>query len=99
FVPLHDSVATLLLRKVFVVYVIVTCILTGMQLFNAYLNSRDKVIRSIYSMEIIVRDGLAAAIYNVDEEQVHTIVRGMLESPVVVGVRVETEFQGIFEER
>ncbi|GFM35740.1 ATP-binding protein [Desulfovibrio psychrotolerans] len=99
FVPLHDSVATLLLRKVFVVYVIVTCILTSLQLFNAYLNSRDKVIRSIYSMEIIVRDGLAAAIYNVDEEQVHTIVRGMLESPVVVGVRVETEFQGIFEVR
>lgn len=99
FVPIKHSVATVLLRKVFFVYVIVTFILTAFQLSNEYITTRERVIRSISSMEFVVREGLATAIYNVDEEQIRTIVNGMLESPVVVGVRVETEFQGMFEAR
>ncbi len=99
FVPLHNSIATLLLRRVFLLYVIVTCLLTIVQLGSEYLSAREKVVKAISSMETVVGEGLATAIYNVDEEQVRTIVNGMLESPAVIGVRVETEFQGTFEAR
>ncbi|UZP67960.1 ATP-binding protein [Desulfovibrio mangrovi] len=97
FVPIKNSVATLLLRKVFLLYVLVTCLLTAGQLINEYISTHDKVTRSIASLETVVSEGLAAAIYNVDDLQIRTIVNGMLETPELVGVRVETEFQGAFE--
>jgi signal transduction histidine kinase/ActR/RegA family two-component response regulator len=97
FVPIRNSVATLLLSKVFLLYVLVTCVLTSGQLLNEYISTRDKVHRSIASLETVVSEGLATAIYNVDELQIRTIVNGMLETPEVIGVRVETEFQGAFE--
>ena len=95
-VPIRDSIATRLLVMVFSIYVLITVALTAVHMYAEYLNTRDSVVRRLTSMERTFSPGLATAIYNVDQEQVRSMLLGMVQDPAVEGVLVQTEFQGDF---
>ncbi|WP_051445201.1 ATP-binding protein [Desulfocurvus vexinensis] len=95
-VPIRDSIATRLLTMVFAVYVVITIALTAVHMAAEYYNTRDTVLKDLKAMTQIFNQGLATAIYNVDDVQINSIVQGLMESPVVVGVRVGTEYQGTY---
>jgi signal transduction histidine kinase/HPt (histidine-containing phosphotransfer) domain-containing protein/ActR/RegA family two-component response regulator len=89
-------VATRLLTLVFSVYVLITICLTGVHMAAEYLDTKTDVRQGLQAMAQTVNQGLATAIYNVDREQVESMVGGMVANPSVVGVHVATEYQGAF---
>ncbi len=90
---LKDSIATQLLGIVFSFYVIVTFTLTGIHMVAEYYNAKDRLIQELKGMETTLLPGVAKAIWNVDEGQLKSLMEGILESPLVIGTKVEREAQ------
>ena len=95
-VSIRRSVATRLLTLVFSVYVVITVALTGVHLYAEYETTQGMVVRELASMGLTTSQGLATAVYNVDDLQIRSIVQGLAANPLVVGVRVQTEYQGAY---
>ncbi len=93
---MRRSVATRLLTLVFSVYVLITVALTGVHLYAEYESTQDMVTRELVSMGVSMSQGLATAVYNVDDEQIRSIVQGLAANPIMVGARVQTEYQGAY---
>lgn len=95
-VSIKNSITTKLLTLVFSIYVVITLALTLVHMVSEYYNTRSTVQKDLASLSQTVNQGLATAIYNVDSQQINSIVHGLMKSPVVVGVRVTTQFQGVY---
>ncbi|MBU1001968.1 MAG: response regulator [Proteobacteria bacterium] len=95
-VPLTDSIGTRLLMMVFAVYVVVTAVLTAIHMYSEFDNTKTTVTFELRALAKTLNQGLATAIYNVDDAQLRSILDGLMESPIVVGIKIETEYQGTF---
>jgi hypothetical protein len=95
-VSIRNSIAIRLLTLVFAVYVVITIALTAVHMAAEYYNTRETVRKDLKAMAQTFNQGLATAIYNVDDVQINSMVQGFMESPAVVGVRVSTEYQGVY---
>ena len=83
------SVATQLLKIVFVLYCLVAITVTLVHIVEEYRHTRDTIANELRSYEKIFGPVLAKALWNLDREQVNDIVIGLSEVPVVVGVKIE----------
>ncbi|BBD08532.1 ATP-binding protein [Desulfovibrio ferrophilus] len=95
-VSLADSIGTRLLMLVFAIYVIVTAALTAMHMYSEFDNTKTNVGHELRALVKTLNQGLGTAIYNVDDAQIRSILDGVMESPIVVGILIETEYQGNF---
>ncbi len=95
-ISLRESIGTRLLTLVFAFYVVITLALTAVHMAAEYYNTRETVLKDLRAMTQTFNQALATAIYNVDDVQINSMVQGLMESPVVVGVRVSTEYQGVY---
>jgi len=95
-VALADSIGTRLLMLVFAIYVMVTAVFTAIHMYAEFDNTRTTVTYELRALAKTLNQGLATAIYNVDDRQIRSILDGVMESPIVVGIKIETEYQGNF---
>jgi signal transduction histidine kinase len=105
-VPLRDSIATLLLRQVFLLYVTVALLLTAGYLAFLHYEARTAIDRQLRVYERVFRAGLELHLWNLERDEMNAFTAGMVDLSNVVGVTVtltETgelfSSAGIYEDR
>jgi signal transduction histidine kinase/CheY-like chemotaxis protein len=82
------SLAVRLLRVVFSIYLCITVIITGVQMFNEYMFEKEGIRTNLKAYEGIFYDGVGTALWNLDVEQVIAMMEGVDQLHDVVGVKV-----------
>lgn len=87
------SIAGRLVLVLIAVYLLITVVLTALQVGAEYYITKRSVHDELKNMGMAVSNGLAAAIFNVDDEQVDSILSGMAASSSIQAVLVKRQFQ------
>ncbi|WP_082464299.1 response regulator [Dethiosulfatarculus sandiegensis] len=95
FLPQRDknSTAVRIMRLVFVVYVLVTLLLTLVHMYLEYDDTRTRVFGQLKLLESTFNPALAGALWTVNEEQLISTIKGMLKNPILKGVKIEDKNQ------
>ncbi len=83
-----NSVARQLIRIIFALYCVVALIVTGIHMFSEYRHTQRAIQSELQSYEKIFGAVLAKALWDLDREQIAEITRGMMQVPVITGVRI-----------
>lgn len=86
------SIATTLLKKVFFVYILFAAVITASHIYLEYNRVKDDVIGELNTLYTTLAKPLGIALWDADEEQLGSLMEGLLASNHVFGVSVsETE--------
>ena len=88
----RHSIAGRLVMVLLAVYVIITVVLTVLQMTAEFHGTKNSVLEELENMGRAVSNGLAAALYNVDDEQVNAILSGVVASSSILALRVQRQF-------
>lgn len=85
---LKNSLAFRLLKVVFSIYLIITVIVTLLQMFNEYLIEDHYVKNSLNISQTIFQQSLTQSAWDFDLEQLSAIADGILKQPTIVGIEI-----------
>jgi len=83
-----DPIAIKLLKIVLSIYFVAVITVNAIHMINQYYNTKALILADLESSEKIFGKGLSEAIWNMDENGVQAIIAGMLEHPVIVGIKI-----------
>ena len=92
--PFGTSIAGRLALVLIAVYTLITVTLTALIVYSEFHSAKKSVLAELGTMATAVSHGLAAAIFNVDDEQVNAILSGLAASASIRSLRVERQYQG-----
>jgi len=96
-VPLKQSIVTRLLKITFTIYFAVTLTVTLVHMGVEYYYTKKEVINELKILQKTFEPGLEDAIWTLDLERLDSILKGMLEHPIIIGVKaLDEEDVGIF---
>jgi signal transduction histidine kinase len=99
-VPLKQSIVTRLLKITFAIYFAVTLTVTLTHMGVEYYYTKKEVLNELKILQKTFEPGLEDAIWTLDLERLDSILKGMLEHPVIIGVKaMDEENVGIFGAR
>ncbi len=96
---LKTSLSLRLLKVVFSIYLVITIIITLIQMFNEYMIEEHFIKNNLVVSQHISQQNLATAIWNYDQPQLIASVEGILKQPAIVGIQIYDEHQHIIIER
>jgi two-component system, sensor histidine kinase and response regulator len=88
-VKFRDSVAYQLLKIVFAIYFFISISITLGHMFMEYRSAKDMVVHELVLLQKAFEDGLSTSLYDLNNEQLQSIVEGMYNVPTLVGFKVE----------
>ncbi len=88
-VRIKDSIATKLLTVVFSIYFLVTLTVTAIHMTAEYYNTEAGVKSDLLTFQKTFEQGIATEVWNVDEDALHSILRGIVQVPIIVGVQIK----------
>ncbi len=88
-VNIKNSVATRLLTVVFSLYFIVAMAVTLIHMGAEYFNTQKGVINDLHVFQKTFEHALATEVWNVDDEALASVVLGIREVPIIVGMKIE----------
>ena len=86
--PFKDSIASQLFLVVFLVYLIVSTIITSAQVLDSYNRAETALTRELQILGSSFEGSLAKALWEFDEESLRSSIDGLREIPGVLGVTV-----------
>jgi diguanylate cyclase (GGDEF)-like protein len=89
--PQTDSLARHLLRSVCGVYILVILVVTAFQIGTAYFYAEARLEKDIGALDGTFGQGLADAVWGLNEDVIGSILAGMVRLPEVAGVTVQDE--------
>jgi len=96
-VPLKQSIVTRLLKITFAIYFAVTLTVTLVHMGVEYYYAKKEVLNELTILKKTFEPGLEDAVWTLDLERLDSILKGMLEHPVIIGVKaIDEEDVGIF---
>ncbi len=88
---LNHSIATQLLRVVFGLYLVVTIIVTAIQMGMEYKQMEKEIAQELTSLPTNYQQGIANAMWTYNTTLLDSILDGMHKIPSVAGVKIETK--------
>ncbi|MGH1373359.1 MAG: sensor histidine kinase [Cellvibrionaceae bacterium] len=82
------SISKQLIKVVFAFYCAIAIAVTGIHIIAEYRYTREAVSKELQSNEVIFGSVLAAALWNLDQEQVDTVLDAVLANPIVTGIKI-----------
>ena len=86
--PTRQSISKQLIKVVFSFYCAIAIAVTAVHILAEYRYTRDVVSQELKSNEIIFGSVLAAALWNLDRDQVDTVLEAILAIPIVTGIKI-----------
>ncbi len=90
-VGIKNSIATKLLKTVFSIYVIFAVGVTAGHMVIEYSYQKDNISHDLKDIQRTFEEGLGVAMWQLNQEALRTVVKGMLAVPMIVGVRIQNE--------
>ncbi len=84
--PQRFSLAVRLLRIVFSIYLVITILITGSQMYNEYQLEKSAIRSNLEAYESIFGLGIATALWNIDDEQLNATLEGVVRLRDIAGV-------------
>ncbi|SDU08358.1 PAS domain-containing hybrid sensor histidine kinase/response regulator [Desulfobacula phenolica] len=88
-VTLRNSVAYQLLKIVFAIYFIISISITLGHMVMEYLSAKKMVKDELVLLQKTFEDGLSTSLFDMNDEQLNSIVDGMYNVPILVGIKIE----------
>ncbi len=76
---------------VFSVYLLVAAVATSCRIWIDYVDTRNSVLQSLIVSQKAYERSVSRALWFLDSEYLETVIRGMMENPHVVGIRITGE--------
>lgn len=92
-ISLRESIATGVLKKVFLIYVVFTLAVTSIHLFMEFSRVKEDVLVELNTAYVTFGKSLAISVWDADQEQIGSLLEGLVESELIYGVSV-TEVEG-----
>jgi len=86
----RQSIALHLLTTIFGFYFLVTVLVTVVQLYKEYEDTKAKFYKEIQSLPATFHRGIVDSVWTYNKELLHSILLGMHNLPIVVGIKVES---------
>lgn len=86
-----SSIAKQLLHTVFAFYVIVTIIVTAAYMSFQYYHEKTRILDDFISLERTFSNALAKSLWDLNQEQLDNLMRGLIKLPHIVGVKIEEQ--------
>ena len=86
---LKESITQKLLKTTFYIYIIITVTVTFIHFYGEYSYTKEKVIKELEIIQATFTPSLSKAIWDLSSNQVNAILKGMVELPQVVGIKLE----------
>ncbi len=86
--PSRQSISKQLIKMVFAFYCAIAVAVTTIHISAEYRYTRDTVSKELQSNEVIFGSVLAAALWNLDRDQVDTVLEAILAIPIVTGIKI-----------
>lgn len=83
---IRESLAIGLLKKVFLVYIVFALTITSIHMFAEFRRAQEEVLVELNTVFTTIREPLAIAMWEADEEQVESLLEGIVNSNVIFGV-------------
>ncbi|WP_028304318.1 GGDEF domain-containing protein [Oceanospirillum maris] len=83
-----NNLSQKMMRVVFSIYLVVTCLITSLQLLTEYLKTQDAISKELKQLEETVRDPVASSLWQYDHSQVDVLAAGLLKIPIIEGVDI-----------
>jgi hypothetical protein len=83
-----NNLSQKMMRVVFSIYLVVTCLITSLQLLTEYLKTQDAISKELKQLEETVRDPVASSLWQYDHSQVDVLAAGLLKMPIIEGVDI-----------
>lgn len=83
------SIANKLLRIVFAIYIVIAIVFALIQVVFEYRYQKEAISIDLIDLQHGFEDALASAIWNLDQEAFHSTIAGLIEIPIIVGVKVK----------
>ncbi len=88
-VQIKDSITTKVLKIVFSIYLLVAVTVTVIHMLAEYYNTKGEVAAELEVFHNTFARGLATALWYTDDKQIRSILQGIVEVPIIVGVRID----------
>ncbi|MDX1452318.1 MAG: ATP-binding protein [Oleiphilaceae bacterium] len=84
----RTSLAVRLLRIVFSIYLVITVLITGTQMYNEYSLEKAAIQTNLEAYEDIFGQGIATALWNLDDDQLQATLTGVAKLKDIAGVQL-----------
>ncbi len=88
-IPIKNSIATRLLRVVFSFYLVIAISVTLGHMFMEYRHQKKSISRDLRDIQRTFEQGLSIDMWHMDQESLRSTIKGILEIPVIVGVKIQ----------
>ncbi len=90
-IPVKDSIAAKLLKVTFSIYFILTLTVTFIHMTVEYFHVKNSVSKELEVIQKTFEPALAKAMWDLSHNQVQSILKGMVQLPQVIGIRLENQ--------
>ena len=88
-----NNLSQKMMRVIFVIYLGVACLITGIQFLTEYLKTQDSILTELKQLEEIVIDPVSTNLWQYDYKQLDVLINGLITMPIIEGVDI-TDKQG-----
>ena len=86
-----DGIGLRLLRYVFGCYLIVTILVTSVQLITEYRHAKSNIFNQTYELEASFKDSFISSMWSFDTPQLEVTLAGITKIDIVAGIKIMTE--------
>jgi len=86
----RQSIALHLLSTIFGFYFLVAVVVTVVQLYKEYEDTKDKFYKEVQTLPATFHRGIVDSVWTYNNELLQSILLGMYNLPIIVGIKVES---------
>ncbi|MES2936915.1 MAG: ATP-binding protein [Pseudomonadota bacterium] len=90
--PLHKSLAAILVKRVFAIYLFLAFLLTTIQLGLSYRDTYGDVLKELDASAQALESGVSDALWNYQKDSAQLLVAGLLRRPEILAVEIQDNF-------
>jgi diguanylate cyclase (GGDEF)-like protein len=83
-----NNLSKKLMRVIFSIYLVVTCIVTGVQFFAEYIKTQNSILNELQQLKKTVHSPIATSLWQYNEAQLGALVDGVVKMPIIEGVDI-----------
>lgn len=83
-----NNLSQKLLRVIFSIYLIVTCLVTSIQFLTEYLKTQDSIVIELKQLEQTVRGPISTSLWQYNQKQLEALSAGLVGMPIIEGVDI-----------
>lgn len=83
-----NNLSQKMMRVIFSIYLVVTCLITSLQFLSEYLKTQDGIATELQQLQVTVRGPITTSLWQYNQKQLNVLIDGLIKMPIIEGVDV-----------